>query len=185
MTDVRPRKLSFPPQRRLIQVYTGSGKGKTTAALGQAIRACGHGFSVLMIQFMKKHPHSGENLASRWIPGFSLVQSGTSEFVKKDRIREKDRKEARSGMETALRAVTEGRVDMIILDEIATAVEYGLVDVDDVLEVIRTNPGSIEWILTGRNAHPDLIAAADLVSEIREVKHPFAMGIGPREGIEY
>ena len=185
MTDVRLRKRSSSPEPRLVQVYTGSGKGKTTAALGLALRACGHGLSVLMIQFMKKHPRSGELLASGWIPGFSLIRCGTSEFVKKGRIRERDRASARSGFEDAFRAVREGKHDMIILDEIATVVEYGLLNVDDVLTLIRTKPGSIEWVLTGRNAHLDLIAAADLVSEIRDIKHPFDKGIGPRAGIEY
>jgi len=171
--------------RGTVQVYTGDGKGKTTAALGQALRACGHGFRVLMIQFMKGSKNYGELLSSESVPGLEIVQKGLPTFVKKGEPGEEDLRLAAEGLELARKAVREGKHDILILDEINVAVDYGLLQVDDVLEIIGEKPDGMEIILTGRYAPQEFIDAADLVTEMKEIKHHFASGLEMREGIEF
>jgi cob(I)alamin adenosyltransferase len=169
----------------MVQLYTGDGKGKTTASLGQALRACGHGFRVLMIQFMKGSKNYGELLSSRSVPGLEIVQKGLPSFVKKGEPSEEDLRLAAEGMDLARRAVKEARHDVLILDEINCAVDYGLVPVEDVVDLIKAKPDAMELILTGRYAPPELVELADLVTEMREVKHHFNSGVQMREGIEF
>jgi cob(I)alamin adenosyltransferase len=176
--------LEMPaPRRGLIQIFTGNGKGKTSAALGIAMRAAGHGFKVLIIQFMKGLPNSGEALLAGRIPHITVVQAGRASFVDLRKPSEPDRAAARSGLAAAKSAMNEG-YDVLILDEILVACGP-LLPPDEVLNLVRSKPDSLELILTGRNAHPDLVAAADLVSEIREIKHPYQNGIPARKGIDY
>ena len=175
----------MPLAKGTIQVYTGEGKGKTTAALGQALRACGHGFKVLMIQFMKGSKEYGEVIISEEIPGFTLIQAGLPTFVEKGNPSEEDLKLAREGMAIAARAVREASCDILILDEINVAIDYGLVKVGEVLELIRHKPADMEIILTGRYAPAELTEIADLVTEMKEVKHHYMSGVQAREGIEY
>ncbi|MBN1894990.1 cob(I)yrinic acid a,c-diamide adenosyltransferase [bacterium] len=171
------------PQRGLVQIFTGNGKGKTTAALGTAMRAAGHGYKVFIIQFMKGMPHIGEALLAGRTPNITLVQAGGDHFVDLKKPSDQDRAAARSGLDIAKSAMNEG-YDVLILDEILLACGP-LIPLDEVLQLVKTKPFPLELILTGRNAHPDLVAAADLVSEIREVKHPFRSGIPARKGIDY
>jgi cob(I)alamin adenosyltransferase len=175
----------MPLTRGTVQVYTGSGKGKTTAALGQALRACGHGLRVLMIQFMKGSENYGEVMIFGKVPGFKLVQSGLPTFVEKGNPSEEDLRLARRGMELARKAVEDGAWDILILDEINVAVDYGLAGVSEVLELIRKRPPEMEMILTGRYAPDEFLEVADLVTEMKEVKHHYADGQEMREGIEY
>ena len=175
----------MPLSRGFIQVYTGEGKGKTTASLGQALRACGHGFKVLMIQFMKGSKNYGELLSSESVPGLEIVQKGLPTFVKKGEPSEEDLRLAAEGMELARKAVRDAAHDILILDEINCAVDYGLVDVKDVLDLIRGKPEGMELILTGRYAPAEVIEIADLVTEMREVKHHYNTGVEMREGIEF
>ena len=172
-------------QKRLVQVYTGSGKGKTTASLGLALRACGHGWKVLMICFMKGGSDYGEVRISKKIPNFELIQSGLPTFVKKDAPSEEDIRLARQGFELAKKALKSKKYDLVILDEINVAVDYSLISLEDVLELVKNKPEDVELVLTGRHAHPRLVKIADLVSEILEIKHPYQEGIQAREGIEY
>lgn len=175
----------MPLSRGYVQVYTGEGKGKTTASLGQALRACGHGFKVLMIQFMKGSKNYGELSISESVPGLEIIQKGLPTFVKKGEPSEEDLRLAAEGMDLARKAVREAAHDILILDEINCAVDYGLVDVNEVLEVIAEKPEGMELILTGRYAPKEFVDIADLVTEMREVKHHYNNGVQMREGIEF
>ena len=169
----------------MIQVYTGDGKGKTTAAIGQAIRAIGHNFKVLMIQFMKGDSTYGEIIASQKISNFEIKQFGLPTFVKKGEPSPEDLRLAQEGLTFAKKALQDNKYQMIILDEINVAIDYGLVKLSEVLELIKNCPKSIELILTGRYASKELLDLADLVSEIKEIKHPYMQGYVSREGIDY
>ncbi len=169
----------------LVQVYTGNGKGKTTAALGAALRACGHGLRVYMIQFMKGSAEYGEVRIAEKIPGFTLLQSGLPTFVDKSSPGGEDRRLAQEGWRKAWEVLGAGSHDVIILDEINVAVDYGLVPLDDVLRFIENKPRGVELILTGRNARQEILDRADLVSEICEIKHPYRSGVAGRRGIEF
>ncbi len=169
----------------MVQVYTGNGKGKTTAALGQALRAVGHGWRVLMIQFMKGDPKYGELLATQAIDNFKIIQSGLPTFVKKGNPTAEDRRLAEAGLSLAKKSLTESSYDMVILDEINVALDYQLLKLEAVMDLIKTCPKKVELVLTGRFAHPAIIELADLVSEVKEIKHPFQKGIEMREGIDY
>lgn len=169
----------------MVQVYTGHGKGKTTAAIGLAIRALGHGWRVLMIQFMKGDLNYGELLFLKNIQNFNLIQSGLPTWVKKGEASGKDINMAREGLRKAEEAIKSENYELIILDEINVAVDHGLIQLEDVLKLIREKPKSLELVLTGRYAHPKILEVADLVSEVRAIKHPFAKGIEAREGIEF
>jgi cob(I)alamin adenosyltransferase len=166
-----------------VQLYTGDGKGKTTAALGCALRAVGHGRRVYMVQFMKGDPNYGELKVK--IPRLKVVQSGLPTFVDRDNPSQEDRSLAEKGLELATKAIFSGKYDMVILDEVNVAVDFGLVPMDELVRVIRMRPDGVEVILTGRNAHEKLIDLADMVSEVKEIKHHYRKGIQAREGIEY
>lgn len=169
----------------MIQVYTGDGKGKTTAALGQALRALGHGAKVFMVQFMKGRTYGELMACEKCLPGFTIVMSGRDEFVKKGAPEEVDLRMAREGFELAKKVAAEGEYGMLILDEINVAMDYGLLPVGEVLGFLRSCPREMEVVCTGRYAPPELIELADLVSEVREVKHHYRQGVQMREGIEY
>lgn len=168
-----------------IQVYTGNGKGKTTAALGLALRAAGREMMVCMIQFMKGGGPYGEHLAApRLAPYLTIIQTGREGWVSKDNPDPEDKRLAHEALEMAGKALTEGRYDLVILDEINGAASFGLLTVDEVLAVMQRKPANVELVLTGRNADERVMAAADLVTEMREVKHYFKAGISSRIGIE-
>ena len=172
-------------KRGEIQVYTGKGKGKTTAALGLALRACGQGWRVLMLSFMKGDPNCGEVKISPKIPHFRLIQSGLPTMVKKERPSPEDIRMAQEGFQMAKKAIMQKEYDMIILDEINMAVNYNLISLDDILDLMDKKPTEMELVLTGRSAHPEIVKRANLVSEILEIKHYYTKGINARQGIEY
>ncbi|MFH1940729.1 MAG: cob(I)yrinic acid a,c-diamide adenosyltransferase [bacterium] len=176
---------SSTQMRGLIHVYSGPGKGKTTASLGLALRACGHGWKVKMICFMKGDPSYGEVLIAPKIPNFELVQSGLPTFVKKGDPSLEDVRLAREGFDLARNAVKDDSLDLLILDEINVAVDYGLLDLNDLVDFVEKKPRRLELVLTGRYAHPEVVKRADLVSEILEIKHPYQEGILSREGIDF
>jgi len=168
----------------LVQVYTGNGKGKTTAALGLALRATGHGLRVRIVQFMKGGGPYGEHAAAeRMAPLLSIARTGQAGWVKKGDPAPEDRREAERALALAREALA-GSYDLVILDEANGAVDFGLVAVEEILALIAAKPGNVELVLTGRNAHAKVIEAADLVSEVREVKHYFSQGVDFRVGIE-
>lgn len=171
-------------ERGCVQVYTGNGKGKTTAALGLAFRAVGRGLRVCMFQFIKGGGLYGEHLiADKLAPLLTIVQSGRPGWVNTRDITE-DRKVAQAALVEATRLLTSGDYDLMILDEINGAVGFGLIDVEQVLELIRLKAANVELVLTGRNAAEQVMQAADLVTEMREVKHYYAAGVPARTGIE-
>jgi len=171
-------------ERGCVQVYTGNGKGKTTAALGLAFRAVGRGLRVCMFQFIKGGGQYGEHLmAEKLAPLLTIIQSGRPGWVNTKDITE-DRKVAQAALVQATGLLTSGDYDLVILDEINGAVGFGLVDVEQVLELIRLKPERVELVLTGRNATEPVMAAADLVTEMRDIKHYYAAGVPARTGIE-
>jgi cob(I)alamin adenosyltransferase len=169
----------------MLEVYTGDGKGKTTAALGLALRATGHGWSVLVIQFMKGNPDYGEITAAKGVKGLTVVQTGLPTFVEKGNPSPMDLSEAQRGLTLAREALASRKYRMVVLDEINVAVDYGLVKLDDALALIDACPEDVELVLTGRGAKPAVLERADLVSEVREVKHPYQKGFVSRVGIDY
>lgn len=169
----------------LIQVYTGTGKGKTTASLGLAMRACGHGLKVYMIQFMKGRIDYGELRAAKNIEGLTIEQFGRPEFVDKDNPAKEDIKLAKEALQRSEEVILSGEYDMVILDEINAAIEWNLIELGDVIDLLRKKPESVEIVLTGRYARKEILDLADLVSEIREIKHPFKRGVHSRVGIDY
>ena len=173
------------PRRGLVMVVTGDGKGKTTSALGQALRALGHGYRVAMFQFMKGRKYGELLAAERHLPGLVIRLCGLDSFVMRDRPAPVDMEMAREGFAQARQAVLSGDFDMVILDEINVAVDFKLIPLKDVLDLVAEKPPALDLILTGRYAAPELIAVADTVSEIREVKHHYAAGVKDRAGIEY
>lgn len=171
-------------ERGCVQVYTGNGKGKTTAALGLAFRAVGRGLRVCMFQFIKGGGQYGEHLlAEKLAPLLTIIQSGRPGWVNTKDITE-DRKVAQAALIQARELLTSGDYDLMIMDEINGAVGFGLIDVEQVLELIRLKPATVELVLTGRNAAEQVMTAADLVTEMREVKHYYAAGVPARTGIE-
>ncbi len=171
-------------ERGLVQVYTGTGKGKTTAALGLAIRAAGHGLRVFIAQFMKGANYGELNTLAR-ISNISVKQFGQAHWVLPEHITEDDRKAAREGFDEARAAVLSGRYDVVVLDEINVATAWDLVPLEWLLDLIRDKPRNVELVLTGRLARQEIIEAADLVTEMVQIKHPFEKGISARQGIEF
>lgn len=172
-------------KKGLIQVYTGNGKGKTTAALGQALRAIGHGWRAVMFQFMKGDENYGEVKAARLLPNFAIIQCGRCEFVDLSHPAAVDRQMAADGWDKARTALASGQYDLVILDEINVALACDLLPLPLVLDGLAQRAERTEVILTGRYAPADLLEVADLVTEMAEVKHPYTQGVAARCGIEY
>ena len=172
-------------KKGLIQVYTGDGKGKTTAALGLALRAVGHGMKVLIIQFMKGSIEIGEiKAAQKLAPYLTIVPMGRETFVSKDNPHPEDIKIAREGLLLSQKAIQNREYDVVILDEINVAIEYGLISISDLLHLLDSKPKEVEIVLTGRNARPELLEKADLVTEMVKRKHYFDEGVPARKGME-
>ena len=167
-----------------IHVYTGPGKGKTTAALGLGLRAVGAGFKVYMLQFMKGRRYS-ELDAIEKLSGFTIVQHGRDEFVSKENPEQVDIDLAQEGFKHAQDVVKNGKYDMVILDEINVAVDYNLISLDDVVKLVEGKPEKLELVLTGRYAHPEIVKIADLVTEMLEIKHPYQQGVLARKGVDF
>lgn len=171
--------------RGLVQIYTGNGKGKTTAALGLALRAVGRKLRVCMIQFVKGCEPCGEHLAAELLaPYLTIVQTGHKGWLGRNKPGPEAAAGARNAFDLARNAVRGETCDVVILDEINVAVHHGLVTVDEVLQLIRSKGPQVELVLTGRYAVPEVIEAADLVTEMREIKHYFKAGVKARIGIE-
>jgi len=177
--------LTREKDRGLVQVFTGNGKGKTTAALGTVLRAVGHGRKIFIVFFMKGDYDYGEYKALAVFPNVEISQYGFREFVDPANIKPEEREQAALALAAARRAVMSGRYDLVVLDEVNVALGYQLIELDDVLHLIEDRPRHVELILTGRYADSRLLDAADLVTEMVKVKHPFDKGIKARRGIEY
>jgi cob(I)alamin adenosyltransferase len=171
--------------RGLVIVITGNGKGKTTSAFGQALRAIGQGYKVLIMQFMKGRDYGEFVAAEKYLPRLTVQRSGLDSFVMRDKPAPVDIELARQGFELARKAVTSGKYNMVILDEINVAVDFKLIPLEDVVDLIKNKPAALDLILTGRYAAKEIIKLADTVSEVKEIKHHYAAGIKDRAGIEY
>jgi len=171
--------------RGLVQVFTGDGKGKTTAALGAVIRALGQGKRVFIIFFMKGDYPYGEREVLRRLPGVNFASFGTLDFVTLGQLSQQDREEASRALAAAREAVLGGSYDLVVLDEICLAAAFGLIPEDEVKSLIREKPAALDLILTGRRADPETIKLADLVTECVKIKHHFDKGVPSRKGIEY
>ena len=169
---------------RGVQVYTGNGKGKTTAALGLALRAVGHGRRVGVIQFLKGWPFYGEIEGLARL-GVRLERTGRPDYVRRGQDIPQDREEAARGLALAREWLASGAYDLVILDEINVAADYGLVDPQEVLALLDLRSPRTEVVLTGRYAPEAFLERADLVTEMREVRHPYRKGVKAREGIEF
>lgn len=171
-------------RKGLIQVYTGTGKGKTTAALGLTLRACGKGYRVHIIQFMKGRINYGELASIEHVPGATIEQCGRPDFVDRKNPARVDIDMAREGLERAKKIISAGETDIVVLDEMNVALDYKLVPEDEVIAMLKARPEHVEIVLTGRDAPRSVIDIADLVSVISEVKHPYRAGLHSREGID-
>jgi cob(I)alamin adenosyltransferase len=172
-------------RKGLIHVYTGDGKGKTTAALGLALRAAGHGWRTFIGQFMKGQDY-GELKATKYLGGQLVIQQfGKPTFIHIGRAMPEDVRMAREGLETARGAMLGGDYQLVVLDEINVALFFDLLTLEDVLEAIAAKPDAVELVLTGRGAPDAILACADYVTEMREIKHPYQQGIRARKGIEF
>lgn len=168
----------------LIQVYTGSGKGKTTAALGLALRAAGQDKKVALLQFMKCGQF-GEVKALKKIKNITIQQFGRPSFVDCRKITLEDKKLAQQAVKAARKLMMAKKFDLMILDEVNVALKFRLIGLNELIKLIKKKPKNLELVLTGRFAHPQIIKLAHLVSETRKIKHYFDRGIRARKGIEY
>lgn len=169
----------------LIQVYTGDGKGKTTCALGLALRAIGQGLQVYMVQFMKGWDTGEVKAAARLAPDLTLRAFGRPGLVNLGSPAAEDLALAREALELAQTVTQAGEHDLVILDEINVALAYGLVPLEEVLRLLQQRPPWVEVVLTGRQAPPEVVALADLVTEMRPLKHYYEAGVQARRGIEW
>jgi len=180
--------MKFMSKDGLIIVYTGKGKGKTTAALGIALRATGYDKKICMIQFIKGSWHYGEMDSSKRLePEFEMVTIGKG-FVGiiDDKSPREDHEEiAEEAIKVSNKKIQSGKYDIIILDEINYAVNLGLISVDDVLKLIKAKPDNLDLVLTGNHVKDEIIEIADLVTEMKEIKHPFQKGIKAKKGIDF
>jgi cob(I)alamin adenosyltransferase len=166
-----------------VQVYTGDGKGKTTAAIGLAVRAAGHGLRTYVGQFLKGQP-CGELEALREHPFITIEQYGGARCIRREKIGPEDVARAQAGLERARAAMGSGDYDVVVLDEITVAAWFGQLSADQLLALLDERPRHVELLLTGRYADPRVTARADLVTEMREVKHYYRAGREARDGIE-
>ena len=168
---------------RYVQVYTGDGKGKTTAALGLALRAAGAGLKVFIAQFIKVGDYSEINALKRFSDLITIEQFGTGKFILGEPSVE-DRQAAQKGLERVQAIIQTEEYDLVILDEANVAVTWGLFSGEDLLNLIQLKEENVELIITGRNADPRIMEHADLVTEMKAVKHYYSKGISARTGIE-
>ena len=173
-----------PLERGYVQLYTGDGKGKTTAALGLVLRALGQDLRPAVLQFMKGDPNWGE-IVSLTRLGVPVHQCGLDHWVRAGKVSADDRAAAAAGFDRGRALVESEDYDLVVLDELVTAVFFELVPLSSVLELVAAKPAAVELVITGRRAPDELVAAADLATEMRPLKHYFDAGVQARPGIEY
>ena len=169
----------------LVQVYTGEGKGKTTAAMGTVLRALGNDLKVCIIALMKAGQPSGEWNILSGLPNVSITRFGSGPLIDPADITPKDREEASKALAAARQAILGGEYDLVVLDEVNIAVAWKLIGLDEVLHLIEDRPPDVELILTGRGADKEIVKMADIVTEMLNIKHPYNEGVAARRGIEY
>ena len=174
---------SYREEKGLIIVNTGNGKGKTTAAFGAALRAAGHGMKIKIVQFLKKDGDYGEAKAIAILPNVQVETRGAG-FINSESIEESIKK-TREAWQDCKKYLASGEYDMLILDEVLYAIKYGFLSADEVVKELTEKPEAVHIILTGRHAPPKILELADLVTEMREIKHPYRKGQRARKGIEF
>ncbi len=175
-------------KKSLVIVYTGNGKGKTTAALGMAVRACGYDWKVVILQFIKGSWTYGEERGVKLLsPNVELKKLGKGFYkIMNDKLPEEEHKKAvQEALKISKECVQSGNYDLVILDEINVALHVGLLNVEDVTDLIQHKAEKTHLVLTGRDAHPQVIELADLCTEMKEIKHPFQKGFLAQKGIDY
>tara|TARA_B100001971_G_C17801273_1_gene339458 strand:+ start:37 stop:570 length:534 start_codon:yes stop_codon:yes gene_type:complete len=175
-------------EKGLVIVYTGGGKGKTSAALGLVLRAVGYNHKVCMIQFVKGSWHYGElDSAKRLAPEFEMITAGKGFVgILDDKSPRKDHvKAANDTLEISKEKIMSGKFDVVILDEINYALQLELLNLNDVIDLIKSKPSELDLVLTGNHAAKEVIELADLVTEMKEIKHPFKSGIKAKKGIDF
>ncbi len=184
-----PRKQIEIPRHKplatgLVQVFTGDGKGKTSAALGTVVRASGHGLRVYIAFFMKgKFPYGEQKILAQF-PNVTFATFGHQHFVNPNNVTEEEKTEARRALEASRQAMLSGNYDIVVLDEVNVAAGWKLIDLNEVIKLIKEKPEKVELILTGRYADPKLLELADLVTNMVKVKHPYDKGVLSRKGID-
>jgi cob(I)alamin adenosyltransferase len=176
---------SVRSKKGLVQVFTGEGRGKTSAALGSVVRAAGHGFKVFIAVFMK-----GDYPYSEWIglsrfPEVTVKRFGPPGFTNRDAVKPEEKEQAQQALAAAREAVFSGKYEMVVMDEVNVASAWKLISVEDVVNLIKEKPENIDMILTGRYADSRITAAADLVTECTKIKHPYDRGVKSRAGIDF
>jgi cob(I)alamin adenosyltransferase len=172
------------PRRGLVIVYTGHGKGKTTAALGMVFRALGRGMRVAVVQYIKGKWKTGERLFAETLPNLTFLVMGRGFTWESDDL-SNDRAAARAAWEASARLIASGEQDIVVLDEITYALHYGFLAKEELLAALGARPAHVHVVITGRSAPDELIAAADLVTEMTSVKHPFSQGIKAQLGVDF
>jgi len=180
-----PESARSDSELGLVQVYTGDGKGKTTAALGLALRAAGWGYRTFIGQFLKGRDYGELHSLPRLAPQVTIEQFGRPGFLHRGRTTPEDAALAQKGLDRIRQTMASGEYQIVVMDEVCVAIHFGLISVEDVLKLIQERPPGVELVLTGRRAPPEILAQADLVTEMVEVKHPYRRGIGARRGIEH
>ena len=169
----------------LVQIFTGDGKGKTSAALGAVLRALGHGLRAYIVFFMKgDHPYGERNVLAK-LPNIEMASFGHRGFVDPANVKPEDKEQAKQALAAGREAMLSGNYDLVVLDEVNVAVAFKLVELDEVIGLIDDKPPNVELILTGRKADTKLVQRADLVTEMLNIKHPYEEGVVAREGIDY
>ena len=175
-------------EKGLVIVYTGNGKGKTTAALGMALRAIGYDHKVCMLQFIKGSWHYGEMDSSKKLePNFELIAVGKGfvGILDDNSPREEHEKYAAEAVRICREKIFSEKYDVIILDEVNYAINLGLIDVQEIIKIIKEKPSNLDLVLTGRDVKEEIVELADLVTEMKEIKHPFKSGIKAKKGIDF
>ncbi len=176
---------SEPLSRGLVYIFTGDGKGKTSAALGVILRALGHGLRVYIVYFMKgDYPYGERNILAK-LPNVTMASFGHRGFIDPANIKPEEIEQAKQALAAAREAMLSGSYDLVVLDEVNLAAAWKLVELDEVIRLIGDKPQNVELILTGRKADTQLIKLADLVTEMLKIKHPYDEGVKARKGIDY
>ncbi len=178
-------RASEPSSRGLVYIFTGDGKGKTSAALGVVLRALGHGMRVHITYFMKGDYPYGERAILSKLPNVTMASFGSLKFVDPANVKPEEIEQAKLALAAAREAMLSGNYDLVVLDEINIAVAWKLVKLDEVVKLISDKPKNVELILTGRQADTKLVQLADLVTEMLKIKHPYDEGVLARKGIDY
>ncbi len=178
-------RASEPSSRGLVYIFTGDGKGKTCAATGIVLRALGHEMRVHITYFMKGDYPYGERAILSKLPNITIAGFGSAEFIDPANIKPEEIAQARQALATAREAMLSGNYDLAVLDEVNVAVAFKLIELDEVIKLIKDKPRNVELILTGRKADTKLVQMADLVTEMLKIKHPYDEGVLARKGIDY